>query len=195
MTDSEGDVSDARRAVLLDFFPTGRSEGGPRGYERQPLGYGLGRDSFRLFEIVFEEDADVGIGDAVVVAPEDERDRIVDSWEIDHDDLSGGAESELEYAIREIVESEEDRFVGFFNDAQPITLRLHQLNLLPGIGEKLRNSIIDERKRTPFESFEELEGRVDGLHDARDTLVERIMEELQEEDLKYRLFARREDAE
>jgi len=195
MTDSEGDVSDARRVVLLDFFPSGRSEGGPRGYERQPLGYGLGRDSFGLFEIVFEEDADVGIGDSVVVAPEAEREDIVDSWEIDHDDLSGGAESELEYVIREIVESEEDRFVDFFNDAQPITLRLHQLNLLPGIGEKLRNSIIDERKRKPFESFEELEGRVNGLHDAQDILVERIMEEIREEDLKYRLFARREDAE
>lgn len=195
MTDSEGDVSDARRAVLLDFFPSGRSEGGPRGYDRQPLGYGLGRDSFRLFEIVFEEDADVGIGESVVVAPEEEQEDIVDSWEIGHDDLSGGAESELEYAIREIVESEEDRFVGFFNDAQPITLRLHQLNLLPGIGEKLRNSIIDERKRKPFESFEELEGRVNGLHDAQDILVERIMEEIREEDLKYRLFARRGDAE
>ena len=195
MTDSEGDGTDARRAVLLDFFPTGRSEGGPRGYDRQPLGYGLGRDSFRLYEIVFEETADVGIGDAVAVAPEDEREGIVDCWEIDHDDLSGGARSELEYAIREVIEAEEDRFVEFFNDAQPITLRLHQLNLLPGIGEKLRNSIIDERKRKPFESFDELEQRVGGLHDPQDILAERIMEELQEEDLKYRLFARREDAE
>ena len=195
MTDSEGDVSDASRAVLLDFFPNGRSEGGPRGYERQPLGYGLGTDSFRLFEIVFEETADVAIGDAVVVEPEAEREGIVDLWEIDHEDLSGGAKSELEYAIRELIESEEVRFVDFFNDAQPITLRLHQLNFLPGIGEKLRNSIIDERKRKPFESFEELEQRVGGLHDPQDILAERITEELQEEDLKYRLFARREAAE
>lgn len=195
MTDSEGDASDASRAVLLDFFPNGRSEGGPRGYERQPLGYGLGTDSFRLFEIVFEESADVGIGDAVVVEPEDEREGIVDLWGIDYDDLSGGAKSELEYAIGEVVESEEDRFVDFFNDAQPITLRLHQLNLLPGIGEKLRNSIIDQRKRRPYESFEDLEARVGGLHDPQDILAERILEELTETDLKYRLFARREDAE
>jgi len=195
MTDSEGDVSDARRAVLLDFFPNGRSEGGPRGYERQPLGYGLGRDSFRLFQIVFEEAADVGIGDAVVVEPAPEREGIVDLWEIGYEDLSGGAKSELEYAIQETIEAEEERFVDFFNDAQPITLRLHQLNLLPGIGEKLRNSIIDERKRKLFESFEELEQRVGGLHDPQDILAERILEELTETDLKYRLFARRETTE
>lgn len=195
MTDSEGDVSDAERAVLLDFFPNGRSEGGPRGYDRQPLGYGLSTDTFRLFEIVFEETADVGIGDEVVVEPETERDGIIDLWEIDHDDLSGGAGSELEYAIRETIESEEDRFVDFFNEAQPITLRLHQLNLLPGIGEKLRNSIIDERKRKPFESFEELGQRVGGLHDPEDIIAERIIEELTETDLKYRLFVRREDNE
>lgn len=195
MTDSEGDGSDAKRAVLLDFFPNGRSEAGPRGYDRQPLGYGMSTDSFRLFEIVFEETADVGIGDQVVVEPESERDGIIDLWEIDHDDLSGGAGSELEYAIRETLESEEDRFVDFFNEAQPITLRLHQLNLLPGIGEKLRNSIIDQRKRKPFESFEELEQRVGGLHDPEDILAERIIEELTETDLKYRLFVRREDDE
>jgi len=195
MTDSDGDGTDVRRAVLLDFFPNGRSEGGRRQYQRQPLGYGLGEDSFRLFEIVFEEDAGVGIGDAVVVEPAAEREAIVDLWEIDYEDLSGGATSELEYAIREIIESREERFVDFFNDAQPITLRLHQLNLLPGIGEKLRNSILDERKRKPFESFEELEDRVGGLHDPEDILAERITEEIHDEDLKYRIFVGREDAE
>ncbi|MFC7175521.1 DUF655 domain-containing protein, partial [Halosegnis marinus] len=74
--------------------------------------------------------------------------------------------------------------------AQPITLRLHQLNLLPGIGKKLRNDILDERKRKPFESFEELTERVSGLHKPREVLAERIAEELREDDLKYRIFVR-----
>ena len=83
-----------------------------------------------------------------------------------------------------------ETFVDYYNDAQPITLRLHQLNLLPGIGKKLRNDILDERKRKPFETFDELAERIDGLHNPREVLVERILEELQEDDLKYQLFVR-----
>ena len=81
--------------------------------------------------------------------------------------------------------------MDFYNDAQPITLRLHQLNLLPGIGKKLRNSILDERKRKPFEDFDDLTERVAGLHRPKEILAERILEELREEDLKYRIFVGR----
>ncbi|MFB6138622.1 MAG: DUF655 domain-containing protein, partial [Halobacteriaceae archaeon] len=95
-------------------------------------------------------------------------------------------------AVEEIVEADERRFVDFYNEAQPVTTRLHSLDLLPGIGETLRNNVIDARKRGPFESFEDLEERVSGLHDPESVLVERILDELREEDLKYRLFARRE---
>jgi len=90
------------------------------------------------------------------------------------------------------VADNEQRFVDFYNEAQPITLRLHQLNLLPGIGKKLRNGILDERKRRPFGSFDDLEARVEGLHDPEAVIVERVLEELRETDLKYRTFARRE---
>jgi putative nucleotide binding protein len=114
-------------------------------------------------------------------------------YEVDHDGLSGGARSELEYVVEDLVAAERERFVDFYNDAQPITLRLHQLNLLPGIGKKLRNTILDERKRHPFEDFEDLRSRVNGLHNPEEVLVERILEEIREDDLKYRTFARRGD--
>jgi putative nucleotide binding protein len=124
-----------------------------------------------------------------VVSPRDERPAGVERLDrIEYADLTSGARSELEYAVAEIVADEERRFVDFYNDAQPITLRLHQLNLLPGIGKKLRNNILDERERGPFESFSEVEERVDGLHDPAEKVVERIIEELRDEDLKYRTF-------
>jgi putative nucleotide binding protein len=50
--------------------------------------------------------------------------------------------------------------------------------------------VLDQRKRKPFESFEEIEERISGLHNPEEVLVERILEELHEEDLKYRLFVR-----
>jgi len=180
-------------AFVLDQFPRGRPDDDRPAYRRSPVVQALRVSDFRLFEAALDGEteaaAEIGIGDRVdLEAPFIERAR-----RIDYDDLSGGGQSELEYAVAAIVEADEERFVDHFNEAQPITLRLHQLDLLPGIGKKLRNSILDERKRQPFESFEELEDRVDGLHDAGETLVERILEELREEDLKYRSFVRREE--
>jgi putative nucleotide binding protein len=62
---------------------------------------------------------------------------------------------------------------------------------LPGIGKKLRNNVLDERKRGRFESFEDLEERIAGLHDPKGVLAERILEEIRDEDLKYRAFVGR----
>lgn len=178
-------------AVVLDYLPNGRPEDDRPQYQKQPVAQALGVADFRLFEIVLEEDASVGVTDRIDA---DRSNSIVSELrEIEYDDLLGAAQSELEPAIRDIVDSDQQRFVDFYNDAQPITLRLHQLNLLPGIGKKLRNNVLEARKRQPFESFGDLEDRVSGLHNPKEILVERILEELREDDLKYRTFVRREE--
>ncbi|MBO4246484.1 DUF655 domain-containing protein [Halomicrobium sp. IBSBa] len=188
MSDTEsGD--DGEPAVVLDFLPHGKSDDDRPQYQKQPLAYAMGTEDFRLYEIVVGAETDVTFGDRIDVHSTD-FDRVS---VVEYDDLPSGAQSELDYAVEDLVEAEADRFVDFYNEAQPITLRLHQLNLLPGIGKKLRNSILDERKRKPFESFEELEERVSGLHNPKEVLVERILEELSEDDLKYSRFVRRED--
>lgn len=182
----ESDVS----VVLLDYLPHGRSDDDRPRHRKSPVAYGMDTADFRLFALVLEDGANVNIGDTVVVEPRENREGVTEAREVEYDDLTSSARSELEYAVEEIVDGDERRFVDFYNDAQPITLRLHQLNLLPGIGKKLRNAILDERKRGPFESFEDLEERVSGLHKPREVLVERIMEEIRDEDLKYKIFAR-----
>ena len=184
----DGD-GEADLAVVLDFLPHGRTDDDRPQYEKQPLGYAMNVSDFELYELVASDDADITFGDHVdVFGPAVEaRNRI------DYDDLPSGAQSELDYAVEDLVDAEEGRFVDFYNEAQPITLRLHQLNLLPGIGKKLRNSILDEREKRPFESFDDLASRVNGLHNPREVLVERILEEIKEEDLKYRTFARHEE--
>ncbi len=183
--DSEG----AAEAVVLDFLPHGRADDDRPRYQKSPLAFALGTAEFRLYEFTLADDAGISIADRVSVDPPDEGlERIS---EVGYDDLSGGARSELEYVVSDLLEEEESRFVEFYNEAGPITLRLHQLDLLPGIGEKLRNAILDERKRSPFSSFEEIDERVSGVHDPREVVEERIMEEIREADVKYRLFARR----
>ena len=42
--------------------------------------------------------------------------------------------------------------IEFFNKAAPLTTRMHQLELLPGLGKKHMWEIIEERKDKPFES-------------------------------------------
>ena len=184
------DAGQRGQAIVLDFLPHGRTEDDRPQYQKQPLAYALGIAEFPLYELVVDSDADIAIGDRVDVYDSELAQRVD---EIDYDDLPSGAQSELEYAVEDLVYEEEQRFVDFYNDAQPITLRLHQLNLLPGIGKKLRNTILDERERQPFTSFDDLQSRVSGLHNPRETLVERILEELQEDDLKYRTFVRHDE--
>jgi putative nucleotide binding protein len=190
MSDDERDESAGSRAVVLDVLAHGRAEDDRPQYQKEPLAYAVDVSEFGLYELVLTDAAAVSIGDDIDLDDTDSTERIS---EIEYEDLPSGANSELDYAIEDIVEANEQRFVDFYNDAQPITLRLHQLNLLPGIGKKLRNNILDERKRQPFSSFEELEERISGLHNPKEVLVERIIEELREDDLKYRIFVRTDD--
>jgi putative nucleotide binding protein len=189
MSDAESaDDGDQPRAVVLDMLPTGRPDDGRPPQQKSALAYALGEHDFRLTELTLADDTDIGFNDRVRL----DDSTIESTRPIEFDGLSSAATSELEYAIEATIDRDERRFVDFYNDAQPITLRLHQLNLLPGIGKKLRNSVLDERKRKPFESFDDLEERVAGLHRPKEILIERIREELRDEDLKYRIFVGRE---
>jgi putative nucleotide binding protein len=193
---ASGETTDeppTRHAVVLDYLAHGRPDDDRPQYEKPPLAYAVGERDFRLLELELVDDADVSIGDRVVVTPEVDRERVATVREVDYGDLSNAAHSELEYVVEEIVDRDERRFVDFYNDAQPVSLRLHQLDLLPGIGDKLRNNVLDARKRGPFESFDDLEERVSGLHNSRQVVVDRIMSELRDDDLKYQVFVTPED--
>jgi putative nucleotide binding protein len=180
-----GDERD--ETVVLDVLAHGRSEDDRPQHRKEPLVFAMGVADFELYECVVADPSAVSIGDQLALDAE-----VIETvTHIDYADLPSGAASELEYAVADLVAENEDRFVDFYNEAQPITLRLHQLNLLPGIGKKLRNGILDNRERRPFESFEDLTARVDGLHNPEEILVERIIEELREDDLKYRTFVGR----
>jgi len=192
----EGDGADGGAvlsAVVLDFLPHGRSDDDRPQYQKSPIAQGLGVEDFGLYELILADNESLVIGDVVPIDPMAEGIERVRRSEFD--DLSGGARSEVEHVVRERLEANEDRLLEFYNEAGPITLRLHQLNLLPGIGDKLRDDILDARKRRPFESLEDLEERISGLHRPKEIVVERIMEELRDEDVKYKLFARTERAE
>ena len=172
-------------AVVLDFIPSEQR------YGRPPIAQVVGTRYFTLLEVVVRPGVTLKPGDKVYIGPEkrEEVQRIV--RRLKYDDLTGFAKSELENAVRKIVEEDEKRFVEFFNNAKPITVRLHSLELLPSIGKKHMWDIIEERKKKPFESFEEIRKRVKMMPDPKEIIVRRILEEIEGKDVKYRLFVPR----
>jgi len=91
----------------------------------------------------------------------------------------------LQQFIEKQIKADEKKFVEFFNVAQPINTRLHQLELLPGFGKKHTEAVLAERNKKPFESFEELKERISNLPDPRTAIVKRIEEELKGEERHY----------
>ena len=79
------------------------------------------------------------------------------------------------------------KFVDFFNNALPLSTRMHQIELLPGVGKKHMWEIINAREEKPFESFEDIKKRVKLMPDPGKVIVKRITEELEGKE-KHRLF-------
>jgi len=179
---------DIATGVVLDYLAHGRSEDDRPRYQREPVCYVIDPTDFQLYELIFGDQPDISIGESIQIEPVNEMSSIRERNMIPYDKLSAGARTELEYTVEDIIDEHEDRFIAFFNEAQPISLRLHQLNLLSGIGDKLRDNILDQRKRRPFEDFDDIGERVSGLHNPRAILIDRIMDELRDDSLKYYLF-------
>jgi putative nucleotide binding protein len=107
---------------------------------------------------------------------------------IDYVELSNSAKLELPFQIQNIVLDNEARFLRYFNDAGPISTRMHALELLPGIGKKLMWAVLNERRKGQFKSFTDLTERVKGLHNPEKLIAKRVEDELMDDKIKYRIF-------
>jgi len=174
-------------AYVLDYLPTGRST--ERGFHREPVALAIGEAELKLFELIPRPGAALAAGARIplpggpgTASPIDHVRR-----RIGYPDLTTSARTELSTVLERIVRSEGGRFLRFFNEAPAVSRRFHLLELLPGIGKKTMEAIVEERRRAPFASFEELESRVHVKAPER-LIVGRIEQELMGVDDKYRLF-------
>ena len=177
-------------AYIIDFLPTGHAEDTRPIHLRQPIAQALGADYYILLELSIKENVRVEIEKKVFVG-KGERD-VVKHVErrLSYEELTHSAKIELPYMIEKIVKDNEAKYVEFYNIAQPITTRLHMLELLPGIGKKMMWAVIDERKKGKFKSFADIETRIKGLHHPEKLIAKRIEEEIQDQNIKYRMFAK-----
>lgn len=182
-------------AIILDYLPLGYIREGHSTFKRKPVAQAIGKAEFTLLELSPKPDEDIEIHEEVYIGS-GKREKVSRvNRRLKHDDLTATSRVELQYVIEEIIKDKEEKFIQFFNDAGPISTRLHQLELLPGIGKKHMWDIIKAREEKPFESFEDIKNRVPMLSDPVKLLVKRVLIELDAEPAtrgkkKYILFTR-----
>lgn len=177
------------RGIVLDFLPQGHPNDPRPIHLREPIAQILGDTFFTLLEVVplrgvvFTPHERVFIGKG-------ERDKVERiKRRIGCEELTAAAKSELPVAIEQLIDESSERFIEFFNRAAPLTVRFHQLELIPGIGKKLMWAILEERKKGPFADFEDIKRRVRGLTNPKSLIAKRVVKELEGAD-RYRIFVR-----
>lgn len=179
-------------AVVLDFLPTGRPEDRTPVYKREPIAIAIGESYLSLLELTPKKGVTIGSQERVYLGKEGREKIDFIKRRIPHSDLTPAAKAELDAAIAQIVDRNEKRFVDFFNKSGPISVRYHQLELLPGVGNKIMWEVLEERKKKPFESFEDISNRIKALPHPKGLVIRRIELELSGEKQvgkgKYKIF-------
>ncbi len=171
-------------AIVLDYLPRGKSAS----FKTEPLAQLLGTEFFSLLEVVPKKE--LKIGSKVYIGSEDRAEIALVKRRIPFKELTPTALAELKENIEKIVAENEAKFVNFFNHSNPISIRRHQLELLPGIGPKHVQSVLAERDKKPFESFADIAVRIPAVQNPVKAIARRILDELEFEDEKHYLFSR-----
>ena len=130
-----------------------------------------------LLEILANENADFETGEKVAIGKENRSKIVSVLGKLNYNELTDESQSELQSILEKMIKDNEARYLSYFNELQPITPRLHALELIPGIGKTFMKQIVNEREKKPFENFNDLEKRV-GIRDPARLLAKRIVEEL-----------------
>lgn len=174
-------------AIVLDFLPNGYSHDERPMYMKTPIAQAVGKEHFVLLELVPKKGIHLQPFEEVYIG-EGKRDKIHHIvGKIMLGKLTATAKSELEFVIKDIITKNGKRFVDFFNRAQPLSTRMHQLELLPGLGKKHMWQIIEARQEKPFESFADIKSRVKLMPDPEKIVIKRIMQELEGSE-KHKIF-------
>lgn len=166
------------QAIVLDFLPNGYPFDTRPSHLKSAIVQAIGKERFTLLELVpkkgifLQPNEDVYIGEA-------KRDKVHHiNGKIPYDKMTQTAKSEMEHVVRELVHTHEQKFVEFFNKAQPLSTRMHVMELLPGVGKKHMWEIVEERQREPFKNFDDIKKRVKLMPDPEKVIQKRIMQEL-----------------
>jgi len=163
-------------AFVLDYLPYGY----PFEKNMIPIVQAIGKDSLTLLEIVPRKGAKFELKEKIYIG-DGKRDKVqYIKGRLLREKLTETAKIQLNEIVEEHVKENEQKYVEFFNTAQAINTRLHQFELLPGLGKKHTKAILNAREERPFTSFEDIKKRIANLPDPQNIIKKRIIEELTE---------------
>jgi putative nucleotide binding protein len=174
-------------AYVLDFTQRGKSTT-VRGREGIII-QAIGEERLTLLELLGFQNMNFDVGERVYIGREG-RDKVMSVLgRLEYNLISQSAKNDLTNIVEKIVTANEKRFIDYINTAQPITPRIHALELIPGIGKTYMMTIIKERDKKKFESFTDIQNRV-GLRDPAKLISKRIIDEIAGE-ARMNLFVRK----
>ena len=174
-------------AYVLDFTSQGKSKTvhGRDGI----IIVALGEERLTLLEILGVDDSTFDVGEKIYIGKEGRIKVQSVLGKLDYEQITGTAQSELENVVNTIVTKNEQRFVDYINNAQPLTPRKHSLELIPGVGKTYLKLIIEQINKQKFLNYKDMEERA-GLKEPVNHLSKRILEEITGE-TQFRLFVKR----
>ena len=171
------------KCIILDFLPSGYADR----RHAEPVAQAIGTSFFTLLELVPKEDVALKTEQEVYIG-EGKRDEIkFIKGQLEYNNLTNMAQNLLPDIVEKIVKINENKFVEFFNHGTIVTPRMHQFQLLPGVGKKHLIDMLNERRKKQFESFQDIHNRVKLFPDPIKTVVRRVLDELRGRE-KYNLF-------
>ena len=174
-------------AYVLDFTLRGKSNT-VRGREGIII-QAIGEERLTLLELLGVQNMSFEVGERVYIGREGRNKVMRVLGRLDYPNITQSAKNELPNIVEIIVVANEKRFIDYMNISQPITPRIHALELIPGIGKTYMMTIIKERDKKRFESFEDIQNRV-GLRDPAKLISKRIIDEIAGE-ARMNLFVRK----
>ena len=174
-------------AYVLDFVERGKSST-VRGREGIMV-TGIGEDRLTLLEILGVPDSSFEVGERIYIGKEGRTKVLSVLGKMVYGKISSTAQNELAGVVEIIVNQNEKKFLEYINNSQPLTPRIHALELIPGIGKTYMKLILEEREKKKFESFDDLQNRV-GLKEPIKQICKRILEEITGE-TRMNLFVKR----
>ncbi|MBR9676601.1 DUF655 domain-containing protein [Candidatus Woesearchaeota archaeon] len=174
-------------AIVLDYLPNGYSFDKRPSHKKTAIAQVIGKQRFSLLEVVPKKEIMLQPNEEVYIG-DGKREKIHHVLgKLPYTKLTNSAKAEVEYIVKDLVEANQAQFINFFNNSQALSTRMHQLELLPGLGKKHMWEILDERKEQEFSTFEDLKSRVKLMPDPKKAIIKRIILELEGNE-KYRLF-------
>lgn len=170
---------------IIEYFPQGRSDDPAR----EPVVQIIGHQFYTLLEASVFRESNVSVGQKVYIGKDQRKEINKIKGRISYNELSPSAKEILSTVIKSIVTEREAEYVNFMNKAGSISMRIHQLELLPGVGKKNLESILGEREKKPFDNFADIKVRVHAIPDPTFPFVHRIISELEGKEKHY-LFLR-----